>query len=61
MKCGRDKSDPLEMSARSQFEQTALNQACRRVYLLAAILACTIVPIVLCNTVYYAVLLMMND
>ena len=23
--------------------------------------ACTIVPIVLCNTVYYAVLLMMND
>ena len=28
---------------------------------LAAGLACTIVPIVLCNTVYYAVLLMMND
>ena len=24
-------------------------------------LACTIVPVVLCNTVYYAVLLMMND
>ena len=29
--------------------------------LAAARLACTIVPIVLCNTVYYAVLLMMND
>jgi hypothetical protein len=28
---------------------------------IAAILARTIVPIVLCNTVYYAVLLMMND
>ena len=28
---------------------------------IAARLACTIVPIVLCNTVYYAVLLMMND
>ena len=27
----------------------------------AARLACTIVPIVLCNTVYYAVLLVMND
>ena len=27
----------------------------------AARLACTIVPIVLCNTVYYAVLMMMND
>ena len=27
----------------------------------AARLACTIVPIGLCNTVYYAVLLMMND
>ena len=33
-------------------------QSCR---LLPARLACTIVPIVLCNTVYYAVLLMMND
>ena len=30
-------------------------------YFEAARLACTIVPIVLCNTVYYAVLLMMND
>ena len=34
---------------------------CRRVWLLAARLARTIVPIVLCNTVHYAVLLMMND
>ena len=30
-------------------------------FYLPARLACTIVPIVLCNTVYYAVLLMMND
>ena len=28
---------------------------------IAARVACTIVQIVLCNTVYYAVLLMMND
>ena len=26
-----------------------------------SILACTFVPIVLCNTVYYAVLLLLND
>ena len=32
-----------------------------QVSLPAARLACTIVPIVLCNTVYYAVVLMMND
>ena len=29
--------------------------------LIAARLDCTIVPIVPCNTVYYTVLLMMND
>ena len=44
-----------------QVQLLATGLACKRVQLLAAGFACTIVPIVLCNTVYYAVLLMMND